>query len=166
MGQVPKELTPLESALHFFGAQLRHWRTVRELSQVALGRRTHDSGALISKIEKGERFPSLDLTRRLDVALDTDGALERLWPQVDHERAARDARGDTPTSGDESVPSDLGLAWAATPHATVEVVAQLWRSDVYRRSILVSAPWVASAFAGPMREWLLNREDEVAQGWA
>lgn len=32
MGQVPRELTPLESALHFFGAELRHWRTLRELS--------------------------------------------------------------------------------------------------------------------------------------
>ncbi|MGH3770028.1 MAG: hypothetical protein ACRDRW_01275 [Pseudonocardiaceae bacterium] len=138
MGQVPKELTP----------------------------RTHDSGALISKIEKGERFPSLDLTRRLDVALDTDGALERLWPRVDHERATRDAPSDPPASGDGFITGSLGLAWTATPHATVEVVAQLWRSDVDRRSVLVSAAWVASAFAEPMREWLLNREDEVAQGWA
>ena len=63
MGQVPRELTPLESALHFFGAQLRHWRTVRQLSQAALGQRTHESGALIGKIEKGERFPSLVLAQ-------------------------------------------------------------------------------------------------------
>ncbi len=33
MGRPPRELTPLESALHFFGAELRHWRTMRELSQ-------------------------------------------------------------------------------------------------------------------------------------
>jgi hypothetical protein len=59
VGQVPRELTPLESALYFFGAELRHWRTVRELSQAALGRLTHDSGALIGKIEKCERFPRL-----------------------------------------------------------------------------------------------------------
>ncbi|MGH3770031.1 MAG: helix-turn-helix domain-containing protein [Pseudonocardiaceae bacterium] len=161
MGQVPRELTPLESALHFFGAQLRHWRTVRDLSQVALGRRTHDSGALIGKIEKGERFPSLALTQRLDAVLDTGGALERLWPRVEHERATRDTRGDTPASDDGSVPSDLGLAWSATPQATVEVVTKLWRSDVDRRSALASAVWVASAFAGPTREWLLNRGDEV-----
>jgi hypothetical protein len=61
VGQAPRELTPLESALHFFGAQLRYWRTLRMLSQAELGRRTHDSGALISKIEKGERFPNLAL---------------------------------------------------------------------------------------------------------
>ncbi|MGH3755273.1 MAG: helix-turn-helix domain-containing protein [Pseudonocardiaceae bacterium] len=60
----------LESALHFFGAQLRHWRTVRGLSQAELGRRTHDSGALIGKVEKGERFASLALARRLDAVLD------------------------------------------------------------------------------------------------
>jgi transcriptional regulator with XRE-family HTH domain len=90
MGQVPRELTPLESALHFFGAQVRHWRTLRALSQTGLGQRTHDSGALIGKIEKGERFPSLALARRLDAALDTGGALERLWPHLEQERAARE----------------------------------------------------------------------------
>ena len=96
MGQVPRELTPLESALHFFGAELRHWRTLRELSQAELGRRTHDSGSLISKIEKGERSPRLALARRLDVALDTGGALERLWPSLERERATHDAPDDGP----------------------------------------------------------------------
>ncbi|MGH3811844.1 MAG: helix-turn-helix transcriptional regulator [Pseudonocardiaceae bacterium] len=162
MGQVPRELTPLESALHFFGAELRYWRTLRRLSQAALGRRTHDSGALIGKIEKGERFPSLALARRLDGVLDTGGVLERLWPHLERERPTRDA----PASGGESGSGDLGLAWPATPEATVKVVGELWRADLDRRSILVSAAWVASAFAGPTREWLLNRQDEVAQGWA
>jgi len=161
VGQIPRELTPLESALHFFGAQLRHWRTARQLSQAALGQRTHDSGALIGKIEKGERFPSLALARRLDLALDTGGALEQLWPQVDHERATHQAPRDTPASSDGSDVGDLGLAWSATPQATVEVVAQLWRTDVDRRSALASVAWVASAFTGPTREWLLNRQDEV-----
>jgi transcriptional regulator with XRE-family HTH domain len=89
MGQAPRELTPLASALDYFGAQLRQWRIMRKLSQVALGQRTHDSGALISKVEKGERFPSRELARRMDAALDTGGALERLWPQLEHERATR-----------------------------------------------------------------------------
>jgi transcriptional regulator with XRE-family HTH domain len=162
VGQVSRELTPLESALHFFGAELRHWRTMRGLSQAALGRRTYDSGALIGKIEKGERFPRLALAQRLDVALGTGGALERLWPQLEHERATRDA----PASAGESFPGDLGLAWPATPEATVKVVGELWRANLDRRSILASAAWVASAFAGPTREWLLNRQDEVVQGWA
>ena len=166
MGQVLRELTPLESALHFFGAQLRYWRTLRKLSQAAVGQRTHDSGALIGKIEKGERFPSLALTRRLDVALETGGALKRLWPSLEHERATRYAPGDRPASGGGPVAGDLGLAWSATPDATVEVVAELWRTELDRRSVLVSAAWVASAFTGPTREWLLNRQDEVVQGWS
>ncbi|MGH3889228.1 MAG: helix-turn-helix domain-containing protein [Pseudonocardiaceae bacterium] len=166
MGQVPRELTPLESALHFFGAQLRHWRTLRQLSQAAVGQRSHDSGALIGKIEKGERFPSLALTRRLDVILDTGGELERLWPSLQHERATHPAHGDRPADGGGPGAGDLGLAWSATPQATVEVVAQLWRTELDRRSVLVSAAWVASAFAEPTREWLLNRKDEVIQGWS
>lgn len=161
MGQVPRELTPLESALHFFGAQLRHWRTLRQLSQAALGRRTHDSGALIGKIEKGERFPSLALAQRLDAVLDTGEALERLWPQLEGERLNRAAPGDGPASSDGPDAGELGLAWSATPETTVEVVAELWRADLNRRSVLASAAWVASAFALPTREWLLNRKEEV-----
>lgn len=161
MGQVPRELTPLESALHFFGAELRHWRTVRELSQAALGRRTHDSGALIGKVEKAERLPSLALARRLDAVLDTGGALERLWPHVDHERATRDAPSDGLVGGSESGASDLGLTWSGTPEAMVAIVVELWRMDLDRRSVLASASWVSSAFAGPTREWLLNQKEEI-----
>jgi transcriptional regulator with XRE-family HTH domain len=160
MGQAPRELTPLESALDYFGAELRHWRIARQLSQVALGQRTHDSGALISKIEKAERFPSRALVQRLDSALDTGGALERLWPQLEHERATREDHSDTPVTG----VCDLGLSWPATPAATVEVLAELWRMDLNRRSVLASAAWVAAACAGPIREWLLQRHDEVLHG--
>ncbi|MGH3933346.1 MAG: helix-turn-helix domain-containing protein, partial [Pseudonocardiaceae bacterium] len=163
MGRPPRELTPQESTLHFFGAELRHWRTVRELSQAKLGRRTHDSGALISKIEKAERYPSLAFARRMDQALATGGALERLWPQVSHERAIRTAPASTPLDSGEPLPVDLGLGWSATPAATVEVVGKLWRADVQRRSVLLSAAWVASAFAEPIHQWLLNRQDEVRQ---
>ncbi|MGH3916625.1 MAG: helix-turn-helix domain-containing protein [Pseudonocardiaceae bacterium] len=164
MGRPPRELTPQESALHFFGAELRHWRTVRELSQAVLGLRTHDSGALISKIEKGERFPTLAFARRMDDALATAGVLERLWPQLKQERATRAVPASSPTESSEPIPVDLGLVWPATPAATVEVVGKLWRADVERRVVLLTAPWVASAFAEPVREWLLNRQDEVLQG--
>lgn len=164
MGRPPRELTPQESALHFFGAELRHWRTVRELSQAVLGARTHDSGALISKIEKGERFPTLEFAQRMDQALVTAGALERLWPQLEQERATRAAPVRIPAESSEPIPADLGLVWPATPAATVVVVGKLWRADVERRAILLTAAWVASAFAQPVREWLLNRQDEVAQG--
>ncbi|MGH3933332.1 MAG: helix-turn-helix domain-containing protein, partial [Pseudonocardiaceae bacterium] len=163
MGRPPRELTPQESALHFFGAELRHWRTVRELSQTALGLLTHDSGALISKIEKGERFPTLAFAQRMDEALVTGGVLERLWPQLKQERAHNCALASDPIPSGECLPADLGLLWLDTAAATVEVVGKLWRADVERRSVLITAAWVASAFADPIREWLLNRADEVHQ---
>ncbi|MGH3943418.1 MAG: helix-turn-helix transcriptional regulator [Pseudonocardiaceae bacterium] len=163
MGQRPRELTPLESALHSFGAELRYWRTLRELSQAGLGQLTHDSSALISKIEKAERFPSLALARRLDAALATEGVLERLWPQVEQERTNRTLCPSLPVDHSEPIPADLGLLWPATAAATVEVVGKLWRADMERRSVLLSATWVASAFAEPVREWLLNRTEELLQ---
>jgi transcriptional regulator with XRE-family HTH domain len=163
VGRPPRELTPGESALHFFGAELRHWRTVRGLSQTAVGQRTHDSGSLINKVEKGERFPSRELACRLDHALATGGALERLWPQVEQERAARTTPPSVAPDNDDSIPADLGLVWSASTTATVKVVGRLWRADMERRSVLLSAAWVASAFAEPIREWLLNRQDEVLQ---
>lgn len=135
MGRAPRELTPLESAQHFFGAELRHWRTLREFSQVALGQLTHDSGALISKVEKGERFPSRELTHRLDEALDTGGVFERLWPQVERERAARDSLRGAPPPVTEPLPDNLGLAWSPTLRGTVEVVRALWRAELERRPV-------------------------------
>lgn len=157
MGQVLRELTPWRSAVHFFGAQVRCWRTLRRLSQATLGTKTHDSSALIGKIEKGERYPSLALARRLDEALNTGGALERLWPQVERERAAIFAPGGCSSGGKRDI-GDLGLAWPATPDAAIALLGELWRLELERRSVL-AVPWVASAFVGPTQEWLLDRQD-------
>jgi transcriptional regulator with XRE-family HTH domain len=81
MSQKMRELT-VESPLQVFGAELRHWRLLRNLSQAGLGRATHDSGALIGRIEKAERRPNLAFARRMDTALDTGGTLERLWHRI------------------------------------------------------------------------------------
>ena len=159
MGRPPRELPPLESALHFFGAELRHWRTLRKLSQNGLGQCSHDSGSLISKIEKGERFPSRELARRLDEALETGGVLERLWPSVEQDRVSR-AAVTRPTGSAEPIPADLGLVWSATAAATVEVVGRLWRADMERRWVGLSATWVAD----PIRHWLRNQQDQLLHG--
>ena len=85
-GLVPQQLrplTPLASAWHLLGAQIRHWRLVRGLSQAELGALTHDSGALISKVEKAVRRPRRDLVHRIDAALDAGGVLEDLWAAAD-----------------------------------------------------------------------------------
>lgn len=86
MPQAPRKLTPAASTHAFFGAELRHWRQHRHLSQHELGQRVHASGDLICKIEKALRWPPADLAALCDSVLDTGGILTRLLPLVDRER--------------------------------------------------------------------------------
>lgn len=60
----------------------------------------------------------------------------------------------------DDIPLDLGLTWDPTLRATVGTVAKLWRVDMERRAILLDAAWIASAFATPTREWLLDWSDD------
>ena len=83
MPQRPKTLEPSRSARAWFGAELRHWRETRRLSQDALGASVHVSGDLISKIEKGQRPCKPDLAVTLDAALGTGGVLSRGLEHVD-----------------------------------------------------------------------------------
>jgi len=61
---------------------------------------------------------------------------------------------------EEDVPTDLGLTWASTTRATVGTVAKLWRVDMERRAVLLGSAWIATAFASPTREWLLDWFEE------
>lgn len=151
MAQAPRDLTPSESALHLFGSELRRWRELRKMSQRQLGEAVLSSGALIGKIEKADRKPNLDLAARLDEVLDTGQAFRELWSL---------ALQEAPVCGVTDLPqADLGLEWAPTPAATVETVGRLWRADVERRSAVVAAAWVTSAFAVSTRAWLANAPD-------
>ena len=94
MSQRPRSLTPLASGWHLLGAQIRHWRLVRGLSQAELAALTHDSRALIAKVEKADRRPRRELVHRLDTVLDADGALEDLW--VAANRATESNAGSPP----------------------------------------------------------------------
>jgi hypothetical protein len=82
-----RQLTPHASARHFFGAELRYWRSRHQLSQAQLGRQVFVSADLIRKVELAERFPSLELTRECDHVLQTGGVLGRLLHLVEIERA-------------------------------------------------------------------------------
>lgn len=97
MPQPPKELDPSRSARDWFGAELRHWRGLRRLSQAELGAKVHVSGDLIGKIEKAVRTCSPDLATALDRFLDTGGVLARALA-----RAAADADND-PADADNSL---------------------------------------------------------------
>src|SRR6266540_3580684 len=151
MAQEPQHLAGLESVHQFFGAELRHWRTLRGLSQQQLGLRTHDSGALIGKIEKAQRRPTLAFVRRMDEALSTGGTLERMWPRLEADRSGR--RPEVV----ESVTEYFGLEWGSSS-AVIENVIDLWRADMDRRAVIVGAAWSAAALTTPARRWL---EDPV-----
>jgi DNA-binding XRE family transcriptional regulator len=73
-------LDPGAGPLHFFGAELRRWRTAAGLSQEQLGDRLSYSAALVGKIETGDRAPSLDFAQGCDRALpDAGGLFARLY---------------------------------------------------------------------------------------
>lgn len=171
MAQAPRDLAPLVSAWHFFGAELRKCRVSRGLSQRRLGALALSSGDLICKIEKAERKPTLDLARRLDAALHTGQTFQRLW---------RAAGKPTGSSHSDSPLDDLGTRWATTVADTVKTIGRLWRADLERRSAIVGSAWVAAGFAMSSTAWLqpendvdLSRESgrrvgqaEVAALWA
>ncbi|MGH3771963.1 MAG: hypothetical protein ACRDRW_11310 [Pseudonocardiaceae bacterium] len=54
---------------------------------------------------------------------------------------------------------DIGLRYDPSLGATVAVVADLGRNDVYRRNFLCGAPFVAVAAVAPSRDWLLATLD-------
>jgi transcriptional regulator with XRE-family HTH domain len=88
VGQAPRELTPYQSPLAFFGAELRRCRTAARLSQTDLGHKVNYSGATIGKIEKAERWPHADLAGRCDEALGLGGHLVALLDAVDRQHHA------------------------------------------------------------------------------
>lgn len=55
--------------------------------------------------------------------------------------------------------TDVGLRYEPSLGATVAVVADLGRNDVYRRNFLYGAPFVAVAAVAPSRDWLLATLD-------
>ena len=92
MGRPARPLTPDLSARHRFGAELRRWRMSRGLTHQGLGALVWHSTESVAKVEKGERWPSLDLTLRCERVLGANGVLMALWPAVEQQRLACDGR--------------------------------------------------------------------------
>jgi transcriptional regulator with XRE-family HTH domain len=84
MGRL-RELDPGASIASYFGSELRYYRTAAGYSQEHLGSLINYTGALVCMVETGKRPPSLDFTKRCDEALNTGGALERIWPLVNRQ---------------------------------------------------------------------------------
>ncbi|MEV8630378.1 helix-turn-helix transcriptional regulator [Streptosporangium sp. NPDC051023] len=81
----PRDLDPSASPLAFFGAEVRRYRAEKGWSQEKLGEQINYSIALVGMIETAKRVPSRDFTARCDEALETGGALTRLWPLLSRE---------------------------------------------------------------------------------
>ncbi|WUH92076.1 helix-turn-helix domain-containing protein [Streptomyces sp. NBC_00433] len=119
MPQPPKQLDPGRSGRDWFGAELRHWRTRRRLSQAELGAKVHVSGDLIGKIEKAVRTCTPGLATALDQAMDTGGVLTRALvrgaPEADNDPADADNSPAGPLPGPRpAAPGGMLTADAST----------------------------------------------------
>lgn len=72
---------------------MRHWRTLRSMSQSELAAATFVSADLVAKIEKAERWPTHRFAALADDRLVAGGVLTRLWPLVEQERLGSDRGG-------------------------------------------------------------------------
>ena len=134
MPQVPRPLSPGESPLHFFGAELRYWREHRHLSQDSLGKQVFASGDTVSKVEKALRFPTRALAESCDTTLNTGGALLRLWPLVDNYR--RTHVDSEPDDADSTAVRLQEALDAGTMNLRVDEEGKMW-AELNRRTFLV-----------------------------
>jgi transcriptional regulator with XRE-family HTH domain len=74
-----REIEETASPLASFARELRRLRTEADLTQEQLGQRVGYSGALIGKVEKGDRAPSDDLAERCDEAFGARGLLVAVY---------------------------------------------------------------------------------------
>lgn len=137
MSRPERALHPDQSALHRFGYELRRWRKLRGLSQSRLGEHAHVSGALIQRIEVGERSPSHDLARRCDAALDADGAILDAWAGIEAEVQKAASNSDTWHVINDNRPSGLavsrvfgeaGRCRESRPPANADYLHDLWQA--------------------------------------
>jgi transcriptional regulator with XRE-family HTH domain len=149
-----RELDPSAGPLQFFGAELRRARAGAGLSQDQLGQRLGYSGALVGKVEVGERAPSQDFAQGCDQAFPEAGGLfgrlyqlARRWDGgypswfaewIDSERRATSLRSWQPLL----IPGLLQTAdyaraiLAADPERTEDQLAELVEARLGRQAIL------------------------------
>src|SRR5579859_3207329 len=65
-----------------FADELRSWRAMLGLTQVALGEKINYSGSLVSDIERCHRMPTLDLAQACDRELHAPGTFVRAFKRI------------------------------------------------------------------------------------
>jgi hypothetical protein len=114
VAQRPAELTPLASARHFFGAELRYWRNRRGLSLAQLGRAVYVSADLIGKMKKAQRWPRAALVDQFEGVLDAGGILRRLYTLAHDNRRTSSAWIRVGDIGDNTLPATVVVIMAVS----------------------------------------------------
>jgi transcriptional regulator with XRE-family HTH domain len=78
-----KPLQPENGPAYLWGSELRHYRQAANLSQPELAQRIFCSRQLVGAMETCGRVPDLGRVKLCDEALDTGGALRRLFDKLD-----------------------------------------------------------------------------------
>lgn len=78
MGGQPSDIDPARSPRAFYGAELRRLREAARLTQEQLGETVFCSGAYVGQIEAAVRRPQLEMSKKLDQILGSNGLLTRL----------------------------------------------------------------------------------------
>lgn len=152
----PRELDPSSSIGAYFGSEVRRYRMDSNISQERLGEIINYSGGMVCMVETSRRTPPLDFAERVDAALDTGGALTRLWPLVHRTTFPSWFRGFVEMEATASklqiydVQTITGLlqtedyARALMEAVREEAVDQLVTARLERQRILagLSAPWL------------------------
>ncbi|WP_079125055.1 helix-turn-helix domain-containing protein [Streptomyces lushanensis] len=161
MPQPPRQLEPGRSNRDWFGAELRHWRGQRGLTQDQLGALVHVSGDLIAKIEKAARACTPGLAEALDAALETGGvlgrALVRVLAEADNRTADVDSAAGTGRHDGSQLPDEAMLGPAdgnevRVPCRTAEgriVIVTMPRRALLRERFAGAAFLAAGAPSGP-----------------
>ncbi|MBC6459446.1 helix-turn-helix domain-containing protein [Actinomadura sp. HBU206391] len=79
---MPKRFSPLDpssSPLALFGSELRTYRERAGLSHDQLGSKTDYTGSYVGAVERAQEMPKRRFAVAADLALETVGALTRLW---------------------------------------------------------------------------------------
>ncbi|MCH7229917.1 helix-turn-helix domain-containing protein [Glycomyces sp. L485] len=111
MGQKQKQLTPTESLLDYFGAQLRALREQAGVLPAELAGRLYIGPDLLRKVEVGERYPSAEFIERADDMLGAGGLLRGLGPLLAREQAFRARTGSTPLKFRPELNDAIVLDW-------------------------------------------------------
>ncbi|MFF5013802.1 Scr1 family TA system antitoxin-like transcriptional regulator [Streptomyces sp. NPDC001165] len=145
----PKDLDPSSSPRALLGAELRHARERKGLSQEQLGQRLFVSGSFIGQLEAGTRRMQPEFARMLDEVLETDGFFTRNC------RAAAKSKYEPPF---EQVVEAEAQATAIRQYTSL-LIPGLLQTPAYARA--VDRPWAPMASEEAIEEWVEGRMERA-----